>query len=390
MSDGSVSKPANPVTGIDPGISSYLDLLRVIAASVVVLSHLVPSLFGVYVIPGHDAVIIFFVISGYVVAYAAEQRDRTLDRFIVNRLARLWSVLLPSVLLSAIAAVVVGKNSDVMFAPAVTAPGAFIAAALRNACFLSQNWFTATPMPFNDPVWSMGYEAWYYAIYAAFVFAPVRWRWHAAAIGLLLAGPANVALMPCWILGAWLYKRQARLVLSPAAAYAMFAACILAYALLYAVDLGGHSRDWLSELTANHSYRLRASTRFASDFIIACLFSGTIVAIRAMPAANRGLAASRSLFRTISSRTFSLYLFHMPVFAILYGGLNLGQGGTAAAILCIALVTTVCVLLGTVTEAQLAPWRRVVRAASDAVRSGVEVLSGAPSGAPRRGGWSRR
>ncbi|MDP9097025.1 MAG: acyltransferase family protein, partial [Pseudomonadota bacterium] len=118
---------------IDPGISSYLDLFRTLAAVVVVLSHLVPNLFGIDVIPGHDAVMVFFVISGYVIAFAAENRDRTIDHFVVNRLARLWSVLLPSVLISAIAAITVGKDSGIIYAPAITDPGAFATAALLNA-----------------------------------------------------------------------------------------------------------------------------------------------------------------------------------------------------------------------------------------------------------------
>lgn len=372
MSYEAVYTSPKRVSGLDPGVSSYLDLLRVVAAVVVILSHLLPNLYGFDVIPGHDAVVGFFVISGYVIVYAAEQRDRTLERFIINRLARLWSVLLPSLLVSAVAAIVVGKDSGLMFAPPITQPDAFIAAALQNALFLGQNWFVATSTPFNDPAWSMSYEAWYYAIFAAFMFAPTRWKWPAAGLGIFLAGPAIVALMPCWILGAWLYKRRERLVLPRGAAYALFAACILLYGMTYAFDLGGHSRVWLSDLTANHSYRLRASTRFVSDFLTACLFSGTIIAIGSMPAANRSFAASRSFFRTISSRTFSLYLFHMPVFAILCGGFGIGRGHGASAILCIGLVLTICVLLGTVTEAKLAIWRRVVQGAYVAIRFGAQ------------------
>ena len=388
MSDG--SSGAKPVSAIDPGVSSYLDLMRVFAAIVVVLSHLVPDLLGLYAIPGHDAVIVFFVISGYVIAFASEQRDRTLDRFVVNRLARLWSVLIPSLLISGIAAIVVARRVDIMFAPAITEPGPFLRAAFLNATFLGQNWFFDNPAPFNEPVWSLNYEAWYYAVFAAFIFAPARWRWAAAALGALFAGPAIIALMPCWLLGAWLYKRRAGLIMPAAAAYLLFAACILLYAAFYALDVSEQCRMWLSSMTGNHSYRLRGSTRCIGDFLEACLFGGTIIAVGAMPAINRGLAASRSMFRSLSSSTFSLYLFHIPVFAILCGGLGIGRGSVAGAVLCIAMVLTICVLLGAVTEAKLAWWRRVVQWVFGVMRSGAGALSGAPSGAPRRGGSSHR
>lgn len=378
MSDGSLGV-AKPVSGIDPGVSSYLDLMRVFAAIVVVLSHLLPDLLGIYAVPGHDAVIVFFVISGYVIAFAAEQRDRTVDRFIVNRLARLWSVLIPSLVISGIAAVVVAKRADIMFAPAITKPGPFLRAVFSNVFFLGQNWFFDSPAPFNEPVWSLNYEAWYYAVFAAFIFAPSRWRWHAAALAVLLAGPAIIALMPCWLLGTWLYRRRDRLTMPAALAYLLFAVCIVLYWAFSAMDVSEHCRTWLSTVTGNHSYRLRGSTRCVGDFIEACLFSGTIIGVRSMPALNRGFAVSGSVFRTASSRTFSLYIYHIPVFAILCGGLGIGRKSTPDAFLCIALVMTFCVLLGAVTEAKLASWRRVVRWVFDAVRSGAGALSGAPS-----------
>ncbi|MDP9096527.1 MAG: hypothetical protein M3N26_08265, partial [Pseudomonadota bacterium] len=223
----------------------------------------------------------------------------------------------------------------------------------------------------SDPAWSLSYEAWYYAIYASFIFAPVRWRWHAAAVCVLLAGPPIVALMPCWLLGTWLYKRRTSLVLPPTLAYALFAACIALYAAVYTIDLGGQARVWLSDMTGNHSFRLRASTKFATDFLDACLFAGTIVAVGSMPAINRALAAARSAFRAISSKTFSLYLYHMPVFVILYGGLHIGRGSNTGATICIVSVVLVCALLGNVTEAKLAPWRRGVRRMIDLITAGA-------------------
>lgn len=374
-------RPAPTLPGIDPGLSGYFDLMRVLAAVTVVLSHLTPNLLGIDVFPGHDAVVVFFVISGYVIAYAAEQRDRTLPRFFVNRLARLWSVLLPSLILSGVAAVLVGTRTDVLFAPPLSDPQLFAAAAVRSALFVGQNWFDAVPAPYNDPAWSLNYEAWYYVIFAAFTFAPKAWRWHAAVIGAVLAGPAIIAMMPCWLVGTFLYRRRGDPVLRPSPSVALFAACVLLYALFYATDLGGHSRTWLSEMTGNHSYRLRASTRFGSDFIDACLFGGTVVALRGIPALTGAMARLRPLAATAAAKTFSLYMFHMPVFVLVSALFGLHRVSIWSAVACVTLVISVCVMLASVTEAQLGWWRRAVQWGVDAARSiGPPLFRTTPSG----------
>jgi peptidoglycan/LPS O-acetylase OafA/YrhL len=70
---GIVGKPKG---AIDPGLSIYFDLTRVVAAAVVLLSHYGPSLFGTSdtLFPGHDAVIVFFVLSGYVIALVSDTK----------------------------------------------------------------------------------------------------------------------------------------------------------------------------------------------------------------------------------------------------------------------------------------------------------------------------
>ncbi|MGI4810648.1 MAG: hypothetical protein ACRYF2_21390 [Janthinobacterium lividum] len=137
----------------------------------------------------------------------------------------------------------------------------------------------------------------------------------------------------------------------------LFAVCTAAYAATYRFDLNTHSRAWLNAASFGLSYHLRGSTALIADIIGACLFGGTIIAIQNMVAANRVLASLRWLAKKVSSRTFSLYLYHMPIFAILHGGFGFGRGSGIEAGLCIATVIATCVALGSVTEAQLPSWR---------------------------------
>lgn len=88
------------------GFSVYLDAVRFAAAFVVLISHLAYPRFTRGDLQfirhwdlGRDAVIIFFVLSGVVIAYAAE-RDGTLGTFVFNRVTRLYSVMAPALLLT--------------------------------------------------------------------------------------------------------------------------------------------------------------------------------------------------------------------------------------------------------------------------------------------------
>jgi peptidoglycan/LPS O-acetylase OafA/YrhL len=83
-----------------PGLSLYLDLLRVMAAVQVVVYHLGKidaagvgqGLLNAW---GHEAVVIFFVLSGFVISHAANTSDRTFARYASSRISRLYSVVLP-------------------------------------------------------------------------------------------------------------------------------------------------------------------------------------------------------------------------------------------------------------------------------------------------------
>ena len=78
--------------------SLYLDLARFIAAFLVVSAHYLQ-----YQVPGADiagflpdmgreAVIIFFVMSGFVIAYASQRRNASAREYAAPRIGRIYSV----------------------------------------------------------------------------------------------------------------------------------------------------------------------------------------------------------------------------------------------------------------------------------------------------------
>jgi peptidoglycan/LPS O-acetylase OafA/YrhL len=90
---------------MSPALSVYLDLIRFTAAFVVFLGHVSGERFtgglrGFWHLGrfADNAVIAFFVLSGFVIAYVAENRERTPQAYAVSRLARIYSVALPALI----------------------------------------------------------------------------------------------------------------------------------------------------------------------------------------------------------------------------------------------------------------------------------------------------
>src|ERR1044072_2413928 len=92
-------------TGLKSATSIFLDLLRVIAAAGGVFVHTgtprFSSLFALAPSAGHHCVVIFFVLSGFVISHATLSKHRPATSYIVARLARLYSGLGPALLISA-------------------------------------------------------------------------------------------------------------------------------------------------------------------------------------------------------------------------------------------------------------------------------------------------
>ena len=100
--------------------SEFLHLLRWSAALVVVIGHAqmyLESVSGISAPAGsllryvgahaHAAVMVFFVLSGFVVAYATERKCAVdarygLREYFIDRWSRIYSVLLPAILLTAL------------------------------------------------------------------------------------------------------------------------------------------------------------------------------------------------------------------------------------------------------------------------------------------------
>ena len=157
----------------------------------------------------HQAVVVFFLISGWLVGGSLMNRfgkPQALAHYAIDRFTRLWTVLLQTLLLTLGVGLAVGAaaTGPMDFDPA----NAFSAAAFAGNLVGLQT-MTVPEFGGNYPLWSLAYESWYYIQFPLLVLAiagggVLRRAAAAAALVLLLATLREMISLyfTIWLLGA--------------------------------------------------------------------------------------------------------------------------------------------------------------------------------------------
>jgi peptidoglycan/LPS O-acetylase OafA/YrhL len=325
---------------------------------------------------GNDAVMVFFALSGFVIAHVAHERERSPADYAVSRLARLYSVVVPAVMLTVLADVL-----GVLLDPALYGANWFTAdrpawRIAANLLFVNELWFGSVRLFSNVPFWSLGYEFWYYVLFGLLLFLRGRRRLAAVAGWACLVGPKILLLLPVWLLGVWVYRCSRDAALAPRAGLAMAAVGALGYGAFRAFGgaaaLDGVTNAWLGPQAVA---ALGFSKWFLASYVIGGFVALHLVGVAAAaPLLERWLPARP--IRYAASFTFALYLFHYPLLhlyaaALEHAGLETWRG----AVVIPATLMTVW-LLGLVTERRKAGLKRWLWTL--AKRRGFQSSSGIP------------
>lgn len=349
-------RPAPPrISLMSREFSAYLDLIRLMAALIVFCHHILLQ-FGCYessscgfapiIIPfhaGHIAVVFFFVLSGYVITYAASERELSLIDFSISRFARIYSVAVP--------AIVLVMGIDILLTSAGKADGMPIYQyhglwkyLPMFLTFTNDFWFLREPTFSDVPFWSLGYEVWYYVAFAAFFYSSRRSRWAYVLLIFLLIGPKLWVMFPIWAMGSLLYRLHRKVTMGVAPARIVLGFTIAVLVIAVELNLTVPIDRLADNLSAGWvSHHLRFSQWFAGDTLIAVAFAANLFAARY---ARLGFPRLISPIRILASFSFTLYLTHWPLleFWRAYAGFRMPE--TIFAVSC-------CVgLLGLVTERQ--------------------------------------
>lgn len=351
-----MSQPHPPLEALGRRESIYLDLVRSLAAFVVVIDH-APTLFDLPNAPrwGHQAVMVFFVLSGYVICHVADTREATPRAFLVARFARLWSVLFPAMILTIacdLAGRRFGHNPAAYELVHFNSPLIRIGAVLS---FVAESWVSIQPFS-NGVVWSLCVEFWYYMLFAAWVFTPPGpIRTIAVSATVLLAGHKALLLLPIWLMGVALQRARMLRQLPPVANVALWAVGLLFGGWILATHAYNPAIAAMKHVVGPWAFAQLAQARvFWFDWVFGLAVAAHLLGARTV-VARLPLERAAAPIRWCAGVSFAAYLFHMPLLQMWAAFLPADQGWLA-----IALTLAVIALLGPPVERSKRWWRRML------------------------------
>lgn len=303
-------------------LSLYLDCCRLLAALLVVVSHYGP--FGVITrgadawVPdlGREAVMVFFVLSGFVIAYTTEQKNQSLRAYCLARCTRIYSVALPVLLLSFLGAgllVALGEADTERFYQ-LAKPWLYLPLHLL---FMGELWTISETPPLLAPYWSLGFEVWYYVLFGALFYLRGRRRLVVGGSLFLLLGPKLWLLLPVWASGVLLYRWQKTHTLARRPALLGWLATLVLLAAFKLSGLDTGLRELARATWPFPAVPLKSADRYLADYLVCLLVLANFWCAR-HAGFTRLLRFERPI-RALSAYTFTLYLVHALVIGLWLG-----------------------------------------------------------------------
>jgi peptidoglycan/LPS O-acetylase OafA/YrhL len=195
-----------PVRKFSTATSVLLDVLRLASAIVIAAAHLTQSYFSTgwpdLTEHGRPALVMLFLLSGLVIRYVTVIRRGRMTDFWVDRISRVYSVVVPALVFTVIASYLAMRINPAYYLPnwGINGGRPLLRIGL-NLIFMAQSW-NLTYEPFsNTPFWTLSYEVFYYVFYAvAFYLVGIR-RGFWLLIVAALAGQHILLLLPLWLIG---------------------------------------------------------------------------------------------------------------------------------------------------------------------------------------------
>jgi len=321
--------------------SVMLDAFRAFAALVVFVSHWDSSIVTGDATKQHlleglgfPGVLIFFVLSGYVISWISETRETTARAYFVARASRLYSGVVPILLF-----LICLELASPLYASHSVSLGYAPLTQIAASLIFANKWWFANIAPFSDaPYWSLSFEAAYYALWGIAIYAR-RGRWPLLILAALVVGPKILLFMPLWLSGALLHR--SRLKLTPIGALAALPLALILIAI-------GRYHPVLSEVPWEYT------ASFPSHWIRAL---GVCVGL-ACALAFSPFGRMEGAIRWVAERSFVLYLLHYPILKYLALAAGDMRQDLAGRLLIGLLTLAICLLAASYIEPTKKWWRR--------------------------------
>jgi len=357
-------------------------VLRFTAALVVVLGHFTQYYFSQgwpdLTIFSLCAVSVFFVLSGFVIAFVVNTKELNPRDYSIARISRLYSVLVPAIILSGLV-LLIGVRLDPAYMASWTGPASnlgflakhpvlrFGAQSILSLSFLNSVHNHEGYPAMNSPVWSLSFEAAYYALFGIALFSRGWKRIALIIVCCLLVGTGILRLLPVWLLGVGLYyliyrvrpTRQNHLTGGICLVLLVASIFFWPQAYLWGVHSHGH---WI-DLLIHGKDRAQMAYLFYYSGIITALAIYAAAALE--PLLTRMLTPAEKVIRWCADLTFSLYLFHFPLLVAIYVAMHYNRSSVAAQAGALSATLVGCWALSYISEHKKYWWRQQVRRIAD-------------------------
>jgi peptidoglycan/LPS O-acetylase OafA/YrhL len=337
-----------------PTTSLYLDFVRFAASLCIVFHHLndwTGGAFSFFAPMQSTAVIIFFVLSGFVVAFVSRTKENNPYQYAVSRLARIYSVALPALVMTLVLDWY-GKALAPLSYPDQT-PLTLIRSFLSGTFFFNQAW-THINIGSNGPYWSLGYEVPYYIAFGLFLFLPGAFRYLGLIAALALFGPRVALLFPIWLMGVVGFAIASKKLISPRIGLALFIVSISAFWLFYVAQYLHLIPTTVVPIYWHH-------WEILYDYITGILFAISVVALDAFGGKLPTVAGTlQKPIQWIAGATFAIYLFHYPLGYFLMKSLGFTPDSVPKTFLLALIVLGTCFALAEVTERRKLAYRAAI------------------------------
>jgi len=300
--------------------SRFIDLVRGSAAAAVLLHHYLKHYAnnGAYAVPdfGQEAVMVFFVLSGFVIALVSETNERDFVTFVIKRLSRFYSVVVPGVVIL-LGCYVLTMHIDPSIYPKSHNLNHGFVKIVAALTFTNHNAFlNEFILPGGGPFWSLSYEFWYYFLFACIFLISNK---VASLLGFSLIaaflGNAAMLLFPVWCQGVIAFKFFKHVKISGRVAWML---CIFGALLALGLYLSG-LRDTIFNVEAVFHRSFDRAGYFPYYYLFAIGISANIVGSLSL-LRDRGIKIPYLVdigIQRVAQTSFFLYITHMPLMFLL-------------------------------------------------------------------------
>jgi peptidoglycan/LPS O-acetylase OafA/YrhL len=295
-------------------LSVYLDLVRFSAAMIVFLGHAAGNLTGGFLWQLSSylsaAVMVFFVLSGFVIAFVYDTKEKTLTDYSIARVARLSSVIYPALILTFLCDKLgIFINYELYFGGPWPQPDSSLINYVLSGLLLQNIWGLELNPGINVPFWSLSFELMFYALFAAFVYLKCFIRIVFLILICLLSGPDILIYFPIWLLGVgiyYLFKYYSHMIYQ-LGIYSIIISVGFLVCFIIFVPIIKQSIEYTPSI-------LLSKRNVGADYLVAFLFTGHLMfVLPILSLVKDTLTKASKVITYFASLTFSLYLFHRPL-----------------------------------------------------------------------------